>query len=44
MTTVIRIQFGRVTAVEYATKGIRVNTVVPGQMHMPMVEARHHKL
>ena len=34
------IQFGRVTAVEYAPKGIRVNTVVPGQMHTPMVEAR----
>lgn len=34
------IQFGRVTAVEFAPKGIRVNTVVPGQMHTPMVEAR----
>ncbi|WP_158742646.1 SDR family NAD(P)-dependent oxidoreductase [Acidisphaera sp. L21] len=34
------IQFGRVTAVEYAPKGIRVNTVVPGQMHTPMVEVR----
>jgi NAD(P)-dependent dehydrogenase (short-subunit alcohol dehydrogenase family) len=34
------IQFSRVTAVEYAKKGIRVNTVVPGQMHTPMVEAR----
>ena len=34
------IQFGRVTAVEYAPKKIRVNTVVPGQMHTPMVEAR----
>lgn len=34
------IQFGKVTAVEYAPKGIRVNTVVPGQMHTPMVEAR----
>ncbi len=34
------IQFGRVTAVEYAPKRIRVNTVVPGQMHTPMVEAR----
>ena len=34
------IQFGRVTAVEYAPKGIRVNTVIPGQMHTPMVEAR----
>ncbi len=34
------IQFSRVTAVEYAPKKIRVNTVVPGQMHTPMVEAR----
>jgi len=34
------IQFGKVTAVEYAPKGIRVNTVIPGQMHTPMVEAR----
>jgi NAD(P)-dependent dehydrogenase (short-subunit alcohol dehydrogenase family) len=34
------IQFGRVTAVEYAPKGIRVNTVIPGQMHTPMVETR----
>lgn len=34
------IQFGRVVAVEYAPKGIRVNTVVPGQLHTPMVEAR----
>jgi hypothetical protein len=34
------IQFGRVTAVEYAPRRIRVNTVIPGQMHTPMVEAR----
>ncbi len=34
------IQFSRVTAVQYANKGIRVNTVIPGQMHTPMVEAR----
>jgi NAD(P)-dependent dehydrogenase (short-subunit alcohol dehydrogenase family) len=26
--------------VQYAAKGIRVNTVVPGQLHTPMVEAR----
>jgi NAD(P)-dependent dehydrogenase (short-subunit alcohol dehydrogenase family) len=26
--------------VQYADKGIRVNTVVPGQLHTPMVEAR----
>ena len=34
------IQFGRVVAVEYASRGVRVNTVVPGQLHTPMVEAR----
>jgi len=34
------IQFSRVVAVQYAKKGIRVNSVVPGQMHTPMVEAR----
>jgi NAD(P)-dependent dehydrogenase (short-subunit alcohol dehydrogenase family) len=34
------IQFSKVTAVQYASKGIRVNTVIPGQMHTPMVEAR----
>jgi NAD(P)-dependent dehydrogenase (short-subunit alcohol dehydrogenase family) len=34
------IQFSRVVAVQYASKGIRVNTIVPGQMHTPMVEAR----
>jgi NAD(P)-dependent dehydrogenase (short-subunit alcohol dehydrogenase family) len=34
------IQFSRVTAVQYAKKGIRVNTVIPGQLHTPMVEAR----
>jgi NAD(P)-dependent dehydrogenase (short-subunit alcohol dehydrogenase family) len=34
------IQFSRVTAVQYAPKNIRVNTVIPGQMHTPMVEAR----
>ncbi|MEN5223828.1 SDR family NAD(P)-dependent oxidoreductase [Pseudomonas asiatica] len=34
------IQLGRVTAIEYAPKGIRVNTVVPGQLHTPMVEVR----
>lgn len=34
------IQFSRVVAVEYAPHGIRVNTVVPGQLHTPMVEAR----
>jgi NAD(P)-dependent dehydrogenase (short-subunit alcohol dehydrogenase family) len=34
------IQFSRVTAVQYAKHGIRVNTVIPGQMHTPMVEVR----
>jgi NAD(P)-dependent dehydrogenase (short-subunit alcohol dehydrogenase family) len=34
------IQMSRVVAVQYASKGIRVNTVIPGQLHTPMVEAR----
>ncbi len=34
------IQLSRVVAVQYAAKNIRVNTVVPGQLHTPMVEAR----
>jgi NAD(P)-dependent dehydrogenase (short-subunit alcohol dehydrogenase family) len=34
------IQLSRVTAVEYAPDRIRVNTVVPGQLHTPMVEVR----
>ncbi|PSM44987.1 3-oxoacyl-ACP reductase [Streptomyces dioscori] len=34
------IQLSRVTAVQYAPDRIRVNTVVPGQLHTPMVEAR----
>ena len=34
------IQLTRVVAAQYASKGIRVNTVVPGQLHTPMVEAR----
>jgi NAD(P)-dependent dehydrogenase (short-subunit alcohol dehydrogenase family) len=34
------IQFSRVTAVQYAKHGVRVNTVIPGQMHTPMVEFR----
>jgi len=33
-------QFTRVLAVQYAGQGIRVNTVVPGQLHTPMVETR----
>jgi NAD(P)-dependent dehydrogenase (short-subunit alcohol dehydrogenase family) len=34
------IQFSRVLAVQYAKQGLRVNTVVPGQLHTPMVEVR----
>lgn len=34
------IQLSRVVAVQYAARHIRVNTVVPGQLHTPMVEAR----
>ena len=34
------IQLSRVVAVQYAPKGVRVNTIVPGQLHTPMVEAR----
>src|SRR3546814_17734638 len=34
------IQLSRVVALEYAKKNIRCNTVVPGQMHTPMVEVR----
>lgn len=33
------IQFGRVVAVEYASKGIRINSVLPGQVHTPLVDA-----
>ena len=34
------IQFTRVTAVRYARKGIRLNTVVPGLMNTPLVAHR----
>ena len=34
------IQMSKVIAIQYAKKGIRVNTVVPGQLHTPMVEVR----
>ncbi len=34
------IQLSRVVAVQHAAGGVRVNTVVPGQLHTPMVEAR----
>ena len=33
------IQLSRVVAVEYAPKRIRVNSVVPGQLHTPLVDA-----
>lgn len=32
--------FGRSTAIAYVRKGVRVNTVVPGSMHTPLVENR----
>ena len=34
------IQLSRVVAVQYAAKGIRVNSIIPWQMHTPMVEVR----
>ncbi len=34
------IQLSRVVAVQHAPQGVRVNTVVPGQLHTPMVETR----
>jgi NAD(P)-dependent dehydrogenase (short-subunit alcohol dehydrogenase family) len=34
------IQLSKVVAVQHAAQGVRVNTVVPGQLHTPMVEAR----
>ena len=34
------IQLSKVVAVQYAARKIRVNTVVPGQLHTPMVEVR----
>lgn len=34
------IQMSRVLAVQYARQGIRVNSIVPGQLHTPMVEVR----
>lgn len=34
------IQLSKVVAIQYAKKGIRVNTIVPGQLHTPMVEVR----
>jgi NAD(P)-dependent dehydrogenase (short-subunit alcohol dehydrogenase family) len=34
------IQLSKVVAMQYAAKRIRVNSIVPGQLHTPMVEAR----
>ena len=34
------VAFSRSTAIAYVRKGIRVNTVVPGVMHTPLVESR----
>jgi NAD(P)-dependent dehydrogenase (short-subunit alcohol dehydrogenase family) len=34
------IQFSRVTAVRYAPKNVRINTVIPGLMNTPLVKAR----
>lgn len=34
------IQMGKVMAIQHAADHIRVNTVVPGQLHTPMVESR----
>ena len=34
------LQMSKVLAVQYAKQGIRVNSVVPGQLHTPMVETR----
>lgn len=33
------VRFSRSVALEYAARGIRCNTVIPGQMHTPLVEA-----
>lgn len=34
------VAFGRSTAIAYVRRGVRVNTVVPGVMHTPLVEHR----
>jgi NAD(P)-dependent dehydrogenase (short-subunit alcohol dehydrogenase family) len=34
------IHFSRVTAVKYAPQNVRINTVIPGLMHTPLVEVR----
>ncbi|NYT61928.1 SDR family oxidoreductase [Alcaligenaceae bacterium] len=33
------IQYGKVAAVEFGKQGIRINTVLPGQLHTPLVDA-----
>ncbi|WP_454692141.1 SDR family NAD(P)-dependent oxidoreductase [Achromobacter aloeverae] len=33
------IQFAKVVGVEWARDGVRINTVVPGQLHTPLVDA-----
>ncbi len=34
------IQLSRVVAIQYAKQGIRVNSIIPGQLHTPLVETR----
>jgi NAD(P)-dependent dehydrogenase (short-subunit alcohol dehydrogenase family) len=34
------LRFSEAVAIQYAAKGVRCNTVVPGQMHTPLVEHR----
>lgn len=34
------IQLSRVVAIQYAKQNIRVNSIIPGQLHTPMVETR----
>jgi NAD(P)-dependent dehydrogenase (short-subunit alcohol dehydrogenase family) len=34
------IRFSQSVAIQYADKGVRCNTVIPGQMHTPLVEFR----
>ena len=34
------IQLSRVVAIQYAKQGIRVNSIIPGQLHTPLVESR----
>jgi NAD(P)-dependent dehydrogenase (short-subunit alcohol dehydrogenase family) len=34
------IHFSRVTAVKYAPQNVRINTVIPGLMNTPLIEAR----